>query len=89
MIVDELRHAVAFLEQKPPGSQLPTPAMPIHKLLRASADEIERLRLRNAALVEVVREGKCPADDRCTVAECQQCGCSLGILTAVNEQETK
>lgn len=45
--------------------------------------EIDRLRIRNAALVEIVRDSLCPYDGRAagtTVANCQQCGCSHGLM---------
>lgn len=45
--------------------------------------EIERLRLRNAALVEALRDSLCPYNGQTTgvtVGECQQCGCSHGLL---------
>lgn len=53
MLVNELRQAVAFLNQKPPGRQLPTPSMPVHRMLGAAADRIERL---EAALKEIAHE---------------------------------
>lgn len=45
--------------------------------------EIERLRLRNAALVECLSASLCPYNGQATgvtVGECQQCGCSHGLL---------
>lgn len=45
--------------------------------------EIGRLRIRNAALVEIVRDSLCPYDGLATgvtVANCQQCGCSHGLM---------
>jgi hypothetical protein len=42
--------------------------------------EIERLRLNNASLVEVLRDKPCPYDGRYTIGECQQCGCSEGLF---------
>jgi hypothetical protein len=42
--------------------------------------EFERLEKRNAALVEVLRSKPCPSDWRYTIGECQQCGCSEGLL---------
>lgn len=48
--------------------------------LDAKDAEIERLRHRNAALVEIVRDSRCPSDGRATVGECQQCGCSHGLM---------
>jgi hypothetical protein len=48
-----------------------------------AADEIERLRSHNAALVETVRASLCPYNGRTTgvtVGECQQCGCTSGLM---------
>ena len=48
-----------------------------------AADEIERLRSHNAALIETVRASLCPYNGRATgviVAECQQCGCTSGLM---------
>ena len=45
-----------------------------------AAAEIERLRTRNAALVEALRSHNCLVDNRATVGECQQCGCTDGLL---------
>lgn len=42
--------------------------------------ERDRLRLRNAALVEALRASRCPVDIRVTTGECQQCGCCNGLL---------
>lgn len=45
--------------------------------------EIERLRLRNAALVEALSCSLCPYNGQATgitVGECQQCGCSHGLF---------
>jgi hypothetical protein len=44
--------------------------------------EIDRLTLRNASLVEVLRDKPCPYDGRYTIGECQQCGCSEGLFVA-------
>lgn len=63
MLVDELRHAVDFLNQKPPGSRLPTPSMPVHRMLGAAADSLERFQ---AALEQIVRE--CDAMNKGPVA---------------------
>lgn len=55
-------------------------------LMAALRAENERLRVRNAALVEIVRDSPCPSDGRYTVANCQQCGCTHGLLTRTDEQ---
>lgn len=49
--------------------------------------EVERLRDRNAALVEIVRDSPCPSDRNVTVANCQQCGCSHGLMIRDPEQK--
>lgn len=50
---------------------------------KSAAAEIARLRAHNAALVETVRASLCPYNGRATgviVGECQQCGCTSGLM---------
>ena len=49
--------------------------------------ENERLRGRNAALVESLRAHRCLVDNRATVGECQQCGCIDGLLISGDNQQ--
>ena len=49
--------------------------------------ENERLRNRNAALVESLRAHRCLVDGRANVGECQQCGCIDGLLISGDTQQ--
>jgi hypothetical protein len=55
---------------------------------KAALAEVERLRGHIAALIEILRDKPCPYDARYTIGECQQCGCSEGLLTG-NERITE
>lgn len=86
-IVEKLNQSIAFFEQPPPPKIAP-PIWPIDHALRECRAEIERLRARNAALVEIVRDSPCPRDRAyITVGNCQQCGCSHGLLIGPLEQD--
>lgn len=92
----KLREAVAFLDQPSPPTLSAPDVPPSHLMRSAAIElenlsalwvaetrENERIRNHNAALVETVRASLCPYNGRSTgvtVGECQQCGCTSGLL---------
>lgn len=42
--------------------------------------EIKRLRTRNEALLGLIEVAYCPVNGKARVRDCQQCGCSAGLL---------
>lgn len=50
---------------------------------KSAGEEIEKLVIRNEALVALLIQHRCNVDGRMTVGECiaaKQCGCSCGLL---------